>query len=50
MKIDIIGSVASGKSTLAAVISEKYKIPYYQKDNIVWERTPEGDVKRTPED
>ena len=35
MKIDIIGSVASGKTTLAKRISRKYGIPYYEKDNIV---------------
>ena len=48
MKIDIIGSVASGKTTLARKISEKYQIPFYEKDNIVWERTPNGDKKRSP--
>ncbi len=50
MRLDIIGSVASGKTTLAKRISEKYEIPYYEKDNIVWERTAYGDKKRTPED
>lgn len=50
MKIDIIGSVASGKTTLAKRISLKYQVPYYEKDNIVWARTPDGDKKRTPED
>lgn len=45
MKIDIIGSVASGKTTLAKKISSKYQVPYYEKDNIVWERTPNGDKK-----
>lgn len=49
MKIDIIGSVASGKTTLAAELSAKYKVPYYEKDNIVWERTENGDRKRTEE-
>lgn len=50
MKIDIIGSVASGKTTLAKKISSKYQVPYYEKDNIVWERTQNGDKKRTPEE
>lgn len=50
MKLDIIGSVASGKTTLARELSEKYKIPFYEKDNIVWERTPDGDRKRTPKE
>ena len=39
MKLDIIGSVAGGKTTLARELSETYHIPYYEKDNIVWERT-----------
>lgn len=50
MKIDIIGSVASGKTTLAKKISSKYQVPYYEKDNIVWERTLNGDKQRTPEE
>lgn len=45
LKIDIIGSVASGKTTLARRISQKYGVPYYEKDNIVWERTLDGDKK-----
>lgn len=50
MKVDIIGSVASGKTTLAKRISKQYNIPYYEKDNIVWKRTSSGDVKRSPEE
>lgn len=50
MKIDIIGSVASGKTTLAKKISMKYQVPYYEKDNIVWERTSNGDRKRSSEE
>ena len=46
MKLDIIGSVASGKTTLAKSLSETYHVPFYQKDNIVWERTLKGDIKR----
>ena len=48
MKIDIIGSVASGKTTLARKISQKYNVPHYEKDNVVWDRTPDGDRKRSP--
>ena len=48
MKIDIIGSVASGKTTLAKNISLKYHVPYFEKDNIVWQRTSNGDIKRSP--
>lgn len=50
MKLDIIGSVASGKTTLAREISTKYQIPFYEKDNIVWERTLNGDMIRSPEE
>ena len=50
LKIDIIGSVASGKTTLAKRISKKYGVPYYEKDNVVWKRTAGGDVKRSPEE
>lgn len=35
LKIDIIGSVASGKTRHAKRISKKYGVPYYEKDNIV---------------
>lgn len=50
LKIDIIGSVASGKTTLARLISRKLNVPYYEKDNIVWKRTSDGDVKRSPKE
>lgn len=50
MKLDIIGSVASGKTTLSKHISQNYKIPYFEKDNVVWMRTSKGDVKRTEEE
>lgn len=50
LKLDIIGSVASGKTTLAKRVAKKFNVPHYEKDNIVWERTPEGDKKRTPEE
>lgn len=50
MRLDIIGSVASGKTTLARKLSAQYQIPFYEKDNIVWERTPDGDKRRNPEE
>lgn len=50
MKLDIIGSVASGKTTLAKRIAHKFNVPHYEKDNIVWERTTGGDKRRTPEE
>ena len=46
MRLDIIGSVASGKTTLARELSEAYHVPFYEKDNIVWKRTTSGDKKR----
>ena len=49
MKIDIIGAVGSGKTTLAHRIAEEFHIPCYEQDNIVWMRTNKGDVRR-PDD
>lgn len=46
MRLDIIGSVASGKTTLARELSEAYHVSFYEKDNIVWKRTTSGDKKR----
>jgi adenylate kinase family enzyme len=47
-RIRIIGSCGSGKTTLARLISEETDIPYYQLDNIVWDRSEEVQ-KRFPE-
>ncbi|WP_316571732.1 AAA family ATPase [Neobacillus sp. YIM B06451] len=49
-KIRIIGSVGSGKTTLARKLSEEWNIPYYELDNVVWERNPVGDRRRTEEE
>ena len=49
-KIQIIGSVGSGKTTLAKKISEKLAIPYYEIDNIIFERHPTGDIRRSDEE
>lgn len=49
-KIHIIGSVGSGKSTMARNLSAMLKIPYYELDNIVWRRTDHGDVRNSTED
>ncbi|NDI37134.1 AAA family ATPase [Chengkuizengella sediminis] len=49
-KIHIIGSVGSGKTTLARVLSNSYNIPYYELDNVVWERHKSGDIRRTDEE
>lgn len=47
-KIHIIGSVGSGKTTLARELSSKLTIPFYELDNVVWKRN-EGhiDLMRT---
>lgn len=42
-KIAIIGSPGSGKTTLAAVLSQKYNLPVYHLDRYQWES---GWVKR----
>jgi adenylate kinase family enzyme len=49
-KIHIIGSVGSGKTTLARALSKKYNIQFYELDNVVWERHQSGDRRRTDED
>jgi adenylate kinase family enzyme len=49
-KIHIIGSVGSGKTTLARNLSVKLSIPYYEIDNIVWKRTKNGDIRNSMED
>lgn len=48
MKIDIIGSVASGKTTLAKELAVRYGIPHIEKDDLIWKRSLLGDVKRSP--
>ena len=49
-KIRIIGSVGSGKTTLAKELSLKLNIPYYEIDNVVWIRRKSGDIRRTDEE
>lgn len=48
-KLFIVGSVASGKTTLAACLSEQLGIPWYELDSLVHVRTAHGRIKRTPE-
>jgi adenylate kinase family enzyme len=45
-KIHVIGSVGSGKTTLARKLSAQLIIPHYELDNVVWERGPHGDRRR----
>lgn len=42
MKILIIGPCGSGKSYIARQLSQKYGIPYYELDNLVWDRSEES--------
>lgn len=49
-KVHIIGSVGSGKTTLAKELSIKLELPYYELDNIVWLRKENGDIRRTEEE
>ncbi|MGE7694621.1 AAA family ATPase [Lysinibacillus sp. NPDC094177] len=46
-KIHIIGSVGSGKTTLAKELSAKLNMPYYELDNVVWNRQSSGEIRRT---
>lgn len=49
-KIYIIGVVGSGKSTLARKLSSELCIPYYELDNVVWEKNECGPDRRRSED
>jgi adenylate kinase family enzyme len=49
-RIHIIGSVGSGKTTLARELSSKFNIPFYELDNVVWKRHKSGDIRRTEEE
>ncbi|MEC0227741.1 AAA family ATPase [Paenibacillus alba] len=49
-KIHIIGSVGSGKTTLARNLSHKTNVPYYELDNVVWKRHKSEDIRRSDEE
>ncbi|MGY4796065.1 AAA family ATPase [Lysinibacillus fusiformis] len=49
-RIHIIGSVGSGKTTLARELSKTLQIPYYELDNVAWIRKESGDIVRTDEE
>ncbi|WP_100489308.1 DNA topology modulation protein FlaR [Sporolactobacillus pectinivorans] len=49
-KIHIIGSVGSGKTTLARNLSHQFNIPFYELDNVIWTRNVSGDIRRTDEE
>lgn len=47
MKIHIIGSVGSGKTTLGRKLALKLGIPHTETDNLTWERHPGGDIRNS---
>lgn len=49
-RIHIIGSIGSGKTTLAKKLSAQWHIPCYELDNVVRERLQTGDIIRTEEE
>ncbi|PAF35799.1 DNA topology modulation protein FlaR [Terribacillus saccharophilus] len=46
-KIHIIGSVGSGKTTLAKEMSKLIGATHFELDNVVWKRSPAGDTRRS---
>ena len=48
MKIYIIGTMGSGKTTLANKLSKKLNIPHYELDEIFWKR--KFDIRRSNEE
>lgn len=46
-RVHIIGSVGSGKTTLAKETATRLGVPHYELDNVMWERQPDGDRRRT---
>ncbi|WP_255248187.1 DNA topology modulation protein FlaR [Terribacillus saccharophilus] len=46
-KIHIIGSVGSGKTTLAKELSQLLGASHHELDNVVWKRSLEGDTRRS---
>ncbi|MDH6369020.1 adenylate kinase family enzyme [Paenibacillus sp. PastF-3] len=49
-KILIIGIVASGKTTFAKRLSQKFSLPWYELDSIVHHNTATGRYKRSAEE
>jgi adenylate kinase family enzyme len=49
-KIYLVGSVGSGKTTLGKVLATKLSLNFYEMDNIIFERLPSGDRKRSDEE
>ncbi|TQR17492.1 DNA topology modulation protein FlaR [Psychrobacillus vulpis] len=49
MKIYIVGSVGSGKTTFARRLSKTLDLPHYETDNFVWQRNKGGDIRNSEE-
>lgn len=49
-KIHIIGSVGSGKTTLARYISKLLGASHHELDNVVWKRSSTGDSRRSDQE
>ena len=49
-KIYLVGSVGSGKTTLGKVLATKLSLNFYEMDNIIFERLPSSDRKRSDEE
>jgi adenylate kinase family enzyme len=49
VKIYIVGSVGSGKTTLARKLSDALRVTHYETDNFVWSRHPDGDMRNSIE-
>jgi adenylate kinase family enzyme len=48
-KIRIVGSVGSGKTTLARKLALQKGIDMYSLDDVVWSRSSEGDIRNSDE-
>lgn len=43
----IVGPVGSGKTILAKLLAKERSISFYELDNLIWDRHPEGDQRFT---
>lgn len=49
-RIYILGSVCSGKTTLARRLSIEMNISHYELDTVVWKSNANGDIKRSDDE
>lgn len=49
MKIYIVGSVGSGKTTLARKVARKLQVSHFETDNFVWKRHAPEDIRNDVE-